>query len=73
MGQICLNNSINKEEKKGQWFVYAIGLIVCHNDKDKVNPKLLNSLAESLSYLTCTIEDILVGIDLESHNMKSSC
>ena len=49
-----MNNSINKEEKKKQWFVYAIGLIVCHNDKDKVNPKLLNSLVKSLSYLTCT-------------------
>ena len=37
-----------------QWFVYAIGLIACHNDEDKVNPKLLNSLVKSLSYLTCT-------------------
>ena len=32
----------------------CIGLIACHNDKDKVNPKLLNSLVKSLSYLTCT-------------------
>ena len=34
--------------------MYAIGLIACHNDEDKVNPKLLNSLVKSLSYLTCT-------------------
>ena len=65
---------IKNKIKKKQWFVYtyAIGLIACHNNEDKVNPKLLNSLAKSLSYLTCTLEDILFGIDLESHNMKSS-
>ena len=50
--------------------MYAIGLIASHNDEDKVNPKLLNSLVKSLSYQTRTMEDILFGIGLESHNMK---
>ena len=50
--------------------MYAIRLIACHNDEDKVNPKLLNSLVKSLSYLTRTMEDIFFGIGLKSHNMK---
>ena len=50
--------------------MYAIRLIACHKDEDKVNPKLLNSLVKSLSYLTRTMEDIFFGIGLKSHNMK---
>ena len=50
--------------------MYAIGLIACHNDEDKVNQKLLNSLVKSLSYLTFTIEDDFFRIGLESNNMK---
>ena len=50
--------------------MYAIGLIASHNDEDKVNPKLLNSLVKSLSYQTRTMEDILFGIGLKSRNMK---
>ena len=50
--------------------MYTIGLIACHNDEDKVNPKLLINLVKSLSYLTCTMQDIFFGIGLESHNMK---
>ena len=46
---------------------YVIGLIACHNDEDKINPKLLNNLVKSLSYLTHIIEGILFGIGLESH------
>ena len=67
MNQICLNNS-----KKKKWFVYtyAIRLIACHNNEDKVNPKLLSSLVKSLSYLRRTIEDILFGIGLKSRNIK---
>ena len=48
----------------------AIGLIACHNDEDKVYPKLLNNLVKSLSYLTRTMEDIFFDIGLKSHNMK---
>ena len=51
-------------------YTYVIGLIACHNDEDKINPKLLNNLVKSLSYLTRTMEDIFFGIGLESHNMK---
>ena len=51
-------------------YTYVIGLIACHNDEDKINPKLLNNLVKSLSYLTHIIEGILFGIGLESHNMK---
>ena len=50
--------------------MYAIGLIACHNDEDKVNPKFLKSLVKNLSYLTRIMEDIFFGIGLESHNMK---
>ena len=50
--------------------MYAIRLIACHKDEDKVNPKLLNSLVKSFSYLTRTMEDIFFGIGLKSHNMK---
>ena len=51
-------------------YTYAIGLIACHNNEDKVNPKLLNSLVKSLSDPTRTIEDILFDIGLISRNMK---
>ena len=50
--------------------MYTIGPIACHNDEDKVNPKLLINLVKRLSYLTCTMEDIFFGIGLKSHNMK---
>ena len=50
--------------------MYAIGLIACHNDEDKVNPKFLKSLVKNLSYLTRIMEDIFFGIGLKSHNLK---